>query len=346
MVSKVHINIRKRLEVAFGVRRRSAGCIGGGGAKVAVGCAVNLHRLVGPLEEHGVRLVLMPLEAATFAVHTNVKVVFLAHRNLRTVQHALGSAGETEQHIAIIIEFTSTDKCGEICSELLDFQAGDVLCKVLGVRADVPDAAGGTASLRVRAPAGLFLAGQLQPSGEPALRVLDDDLANLAELAGGDHVTRFFHERVAGVIMGKAIEALAFFYELLERLGLPETEGGGLVAQHVEAVLHRHLGRRKMHVVRRDDGHEIHSILRRQCSLSLDHLLKCAVTAFGREEEIPAAGFGFSGAGRKRAAHQLDLAIHVCGNAMHPTDESAAAAADHSVTNFSAHNFGLNELIY
>ena len=78
----------------------------------------------------------------------------------------------------------------------------------------------------------------------------------------------------------------------------------------------------------------------------LDHLLKCAVTALGREEEIPAAGFGFFGAGRKRAAHQLDLAIHVCGDTVHPADECAAAAADHSVTNFSAHNFRLNELIY
>jgi hypothetical protein len=31
---------------------------------------------------------------------------------------------------------------------------------------------------------------------------------------------------------------------------------------------------------------------------------------------------------------------------VHPADECAAAAADHSVTNFSAHNFRLNELIY
>jgi hypothetical protein len=195
-------------------------------------------------------------------------------------------------------------------------------------------------------PAGLFLAGRFQPSGEPALRVLDDDLADFAELAGGDHVTCFFYERVAGVIMGEAVEALAFFNELLQRLGLLQVECRGLVAEHVEAVFQCHLGGRKMHVVGRDNGHEIHALLHRQRCFPDDHLLKRAVTAPGREEEILAADLGFAGVGRERAAHQLDLAIHVRRDAMHPADECTSAATNHSITNFSTHNLGFSELIY
>ena len=110
VVGEVHVNIRERLEVALGVRRRGAGGVGSSGAEVAVAGSVNLHRLVGPLEEHGVGLVLVPLEAAAFAVHANVEVVLLAHGNLRAVQHAFGAAGETEQHVAVVIEFAAADE--------------------------------------------------------------------------------------------------------------------------------------------------------------------------------------------------------------------------------------------
>ena len=212
--------------------------------------------------------------------------------------------------------------------------------------ADVADAAGGAAALGVGAPAGLLLAGGLEPRGEPALRVLDDDLANLAKSPGGDEVAGLLHQRVAGVIVREAVEQPGFLDQLLQCPGLLQVKGGRLVAQDVEPVLQRHLGRRKMHVVRRDDGDKIHPLGLRQRGLLRDHLLERAVAALGREKKVLAAGLGLARTAGECAAHQLDLAVDVRGDAVHRADERAAAAADHSVTNFSAHVFTYTDLIY
>ena len=103
------------------MRRRGAGGVGGVGAEIAVGSAVHLHRLVGPLEEHGVRLVLVPLQATALAVDADVEVVFLANGNLRAVQHALGAAGEPQQNVAVVIQLAAADECGEVGGQFPDF---------------------------------------------------------------------------------------------------------------------------------------------------------------------------------------------------------------------------------
>src|SRR5207248_5089712 len=51
------------------------------------------------------------------------------------------------------------------------------------------------------APRGLFLARGLEPLGQPVLRVLDLDHADLAQLASRDHSARLTHHRVAGVVV-------------------------------------------------------------------------------------------------------------------------------------------------
>src|SRR5206468_2938025 len=84
--------------------------------------------------------------------------------------------------------------------------SGNVLGEILGVRADVADAAGGAAALRVGTPGRLLLAGGFETRGQPALRVLDHDLANLAEFASSNHVARFFDERITGVIVRETVE--------------------------------------------------------------------------------------------------------------------------------------------
>ena len=260
MVSEVHVNIRKRLEVSFGVRGRRARGGRGVGAEVTVGGAEHLHRLIEPFHEHGVGLVLMPLDAAGFAVHADVEVVLFAHRNLRAMQHALGAIGEAQQHVAVIIKLATFHKGSDVRGQLLDLQAGDVLGEILRVSANIANATGGAAAFWVGAPVGLLLATGLQPRGQPALRILDDHFANLTQLAGGNHVARFFHQRITGVIVGQAVQALGLFHQFLERLGFLEIEGGRFVAEHVKPVFQRHLGGRKMHVVRCHNRHKIHAL--------------------------------------------------------------------------------------
>ena len=94
-----------------------------------------------------------------------------------------------------------------------------------------------------------------------------------------------------------------------------------------------------MHVVRRDDGDEIHALVCGQFRFGFDHLLKRAVATIRWKKEIRAAGFAAFRIGGKRAANEFNLLIHRRCNAMHRADESSASAADHAVTNFSAHNY-------
>ncbi len=201
-------------------------------------------------------------------------------------------------------------------------------------------------SLRVGAPGGLLLAAGFEARGEPALRILDDHLADLAELAFLDHVARLLHQRIAGVIVRQPVDQAALLHDGGEFLRFLQVQRGGLVAQHMEAVFQRHLGRREVHVVRRDDGDEVHALIHRQCGLGLDHLLEAAVAAARRQEEIRTAGLGALGVGGEGAADEFDLLIDGRRDAMHRADEGPAPAAHHAVTNFPCEcvvGFGLAE---
>ena len=57
---------------------------------------------------------LVPLEAGLGAVDTDVEIVFLAGADLRRVQHALGAALETEEDVAVIVQFASWHENGEV----------------------------------------------------------------------------------------------------------------------------------------------------------------------------------------------------------------------------------------
>ena len=274
----------------------------------------------------------MPFEAAFFAVDADVEIVFLADGDLRGVQDAFGAVVETEQHVAVVVELAAFDEGGDVGGEFVDLQAGDVFGEILGVGADVADAARGAALVWGRCARRPVFGRGFEARGQPALRIFDDDFADFADLAGFDHVARFFDERVAGVVVREAVEQAGLFHEGAKLFGLGEIEGRGLVAEHVEAVFERHLGRREMHVVRRDDGDEVHALVLGQLGLGLDHFLEGSVTTIGRQEEICAAGFGFFGVAGESATDEFNLLIHGSGNAMHCANESTTSSANHSVS--------------
>ena len=131
-----------------------------------------------------------------------------------SVQNAFRAAFETQQDIPVVIEFAAFNKRGDVGGQFFDLQTSDVFGEVFRVRADVADAAARAAAFRVGAPGGLFLSGGFETCGEPALRIFDDDFADFAELAGADHVARFFDERIAGVIVRQAVEQAGFLDEV------------------------------------------------------------------------------------------------------------------------------------
>ena len=100
----------------------------------------------------GIRLLLMPFEAAKFAVDADVEIVLLADRDLRGMQDTFGSIFETEQDVTVVIKGASVDEGGKICGKFLDLEAGDIFRKILGMGTDVPDASGGSGSGRIGAP--------------------------------------------------------------------------------------------------------------------------------------------------------------------------------------------------
>ena len=147
----------------------------------------------------------------------------------------------------------------------------------------------------------------------------------------------FLDERVAGVVVREAVEQPALFHDGGEGLGFREVESGGLVREDVKAVFERHFRRGKVHVIRRDDGDEVHALGGRAGFLGGDHFLESAVAAVGGQEEIRAGLAGALWVGTKSAANKFNLAVNGGGDAVNGSDESAASAADHAHANFSAH---------
>ncbi|HNJ98909.1 MAG TPA: hypothetical protein PLV13_12340, partial [Ilumatobacteraceae bacterium] len=99
----------------------------------------------------------MPFERLLVAIDPDREAVLLADRDLAGVQDALRALAEVEQAVAVVIEPAALDERRQVGADLLDVEARDVLRHVRRVRADVADAAGRAALLRVRAPRCLLL---------------------------------------------------------------------------------------------------------------------------------------------------------------------------------------------
>ena len=154
--------------------------------------------------------------------------------------------------------------------------------------ADVADAATDPGALRVRPPVRLLLAFRFELGGEPTLGILDDDLPDPAELAAADPVAGLLDHRVAGVVVGQAEDETGLFDEFDQGFRLGRRLRHRLVAHHVEARFERRHSDREVHVVRGDDGDEVHPLGRVEGGLARHHLLVGAVAPLGRQEELGA----------------------------------------------------------
>ena len=196
------------------------------------------------------------------------------------------------------------------------------------MRADVANATRSAGGLRVRAPGGLHLAGLLQKLIQPALRILDNDLADLAEIALLDHVLGQLDHGVGGVVVHQAEDLAGGLDGGVQLLGLLDRQGHRLLAHDVEAGFEAGLGDREVRVVRRADRDEIDAVLFRQREFGCDHLLIRAVDAFGVEAEDFALLEAFLGDDIEGARRQHNPAVHAGRFAVHFTDERTDTAAD------------------
>ena len=191
--------------------------------------------------------------------------------------------------------------------------------------ADITDAAAEARLGRVDPPFRLF-ADCL--ASEPALRILDHDLADGADFPCGDPRARFAYQRVSRVGVGDAEGPACRFDERGQFMGFAKRRGQRLVGDDRVACSQSCPRRRQVIVVRGDDRDKIDPVFAR--CFGCEHRVERGVGT-GR---IDAVAFARRSAAariaREHACDQFDLAVKLCCKAMHGADKRPRTATNHS----------------
>ena len=193
-----------------------------------------------------------------------------------------------------------------------------------------PRAPGRPALGRVGPPGGLLAPRLLGRRGEPALRVLHDDLAQLPQLAGAHDVPRQLHHRIAGVVVHQAEDLSGARHERLQFAGFRRRERHRLLAHDMKPRLQEGSCHGEVGVVRGDDRDEVRPLPLGVRAFSFDQLLKAPVHAPRIEEQPPARLAGLLRIAAEHPGHDVDPAIHPRRLEMHLADERARATPHHS----------------
>ena len=76
----------------------------------------------------------MPFQPLLLAVNPDGQIVLFADGDLAGVQNAPGAVVEAKQDVAVVVELPAFDENAQVRTDFLDFQPGDILGEVLGVR--------------------------------------------------------------------------------------------------------------------------------------------------------------------------------------------------------------------
>jgi len=131
---------------------------------------------------------------------------------------------------------------------------------MVGVGADVAEAAAGARTRRIDPPAGLFVPGVLQLARQPVLDVLRLDDADGAQFAGGHHLARLPHQRIARVVVREAEDEAAAPHGLHQVERILHGRGHRLVTDHVDAPVEKGAGDGVVTVVRGDDADDLDAV--------------------------------------------------------------------------------------
>ena len=173
------------------VHERGAGVAGVEGVGLAVAAD---HHLIG--------LFLPPLDRPFGAVDFDEQVVLAAVADLAGRDGAQGAVFEADRGMAVVVELATGLENLQVATDRFGEQAGHVAGQIVGVRADVAEAAGRAAAGRIGSPGGLLLVFAFQPRPQPALHIEDADGVDFAQLAAEDHLARLPHQGIAGVVVG------------------------------------------------------------------------------------------------------------------------------------------------
>src|SRR5690606_22596803 len=148
------------------------------------------YRLAKRPVNQAVRLFLTPFESAALAVQAQRQAVLFAGADLAGDEYAAGTTVGPEQHRTVIVELPSRDMHAKIRAQSLDALAADELGQVERVNADVAHAPTRSCLGWLVAPGRLLVALPRQVFAQPALRILDEYLAQSTERAGLHHMPR------------------------------------------------------------------------------------------------------------------------------------------------------------
>jgi hypothetical protein len=156
------------------------------------------------------------------------------------------------------------------------------------------------------------------------LRHLGHHLEHLADGARAHPAPHLAHRRVAGVIEDAVHLGTARLDTLAQGLAALRVAHQGLVGDHPQPAVEHLFDLLEMRADRRHDDHRIEA-----CRLAVEQALQRAVYALRRHPVLlPAAPVGV-GVAAEAAGHQLEAAVHLHGDLVHPADRRIDAAANH-----------------
>jgi len=238
--------------------------------------------------------------------------------------------------VAVIVERPAGHEDPQVGADLLAREPGHVAAEVVGVGADVAEAAGGTAPGGIGAPGRLLLPLALEPRPQPPLDVFGPDRLDFAELAPEDHRPGLADERVAGVVVGDHEHRSRAVHQPRELLRLGERERERLVAHDVKARREGRLGDREVHVVGGRDRHEVDPFSRGQRGFPGEHLVVGAVGPLRRHGVVGGAGPGAFGVAREGAGYQGGPVVEHGGGHVNAADERSLPASHEPHPQFPA----------
>ena len=121
------------------------------------------------------------------------------------------------EQVRVVLQLVATAERREVGADRFDLESGDVPREMPRVEADVPDGRRDARDLGIEPPHA-----DPRRAGEPPLRILGDDLLDLAELALAHQLARLLHHRVAGVVVRQREHGLVLRHEAAELLGVLE----------------------------------------------------------------------------------------------------------------------------
>lgn len=162
-------------------------------------CVAWLRGLVAWRSQQLVGMFLPPVQTAAAAVDANAQIVFIAGGDLagpdnssctRCIFRPSRAALESQHHLRVVVQPAPVHKAAQPGSQLAYFHASDEFGQLIGMAADVTNAAACACAREVGAPVGLPLAADFQRPAEPVLRVLNLHPADVAQLPLLHHLAR------------------------------------------------------------------------------------------------------------------------------------------------------------